>query len=241
MKKLTTENLHNGARDIVQRVSKRSSAVVSPVSAQPRRMTQEERSTATRDALINAAIAFFAEVGYAATTTRAIAERAQVSRGALQYHFASWRDLVAAVFDQLQVELTRRFAFDADLSQRNLEQRVEHIVEVYHRMLSSPLRRASLNIWLGVTGDPELRPLIRKTLRASLAAGDRAWRRIFADVSIDEEDFRSLRRIVMMAVAGYAVGEGIEPDASWARDSGLLKEMFLRQLTSARAAQGIDT
>jgi hypothetical protein len=35
----------------------------------------------------------------------------------------------------------------------------------------------------------------------------------------------------MMAVAGYAVGEGIEPDASWARDSGLLKEMFLRQLT----------
>lgn len=222
MKKVTIEDVRNGARDAsAQQIGKRSSAAASPAPAQPRRMTQEEPSTATRDALINAAIAISAEVGYAATTTRAIAQRAQVSRGALQYHFPSWRDLVAAVFERLQVELGRRFTFASDLSQRGLEQRVEHIVEVYHRMLSSPFRRASLNIWLRVTGDPELCSIIRKTLRASLAADDRAWRRIFADVDIDEEDFRSLRRIVMMAVAGYAVGEGIKPDASWARDSGL--------------------
>ncbi len=203
-------------------------------------MTQEERSTATRDALTGAAIAIFAEVGYASTTTRAIAQRARVSRGALQYHFPSWRDLVAAVFEQLQSELQRQFKFDAGLRHQNLEQRVEDIVEIYHRMLSSPFRRASLNIWLGVTGDSELRPIIRKTMRANLAAGDRAWRTIFADIDVDEEDFRSLRRIVMMAVAGYAVGEGIEPDASWARDSGLLKEMFMRQLTSARSRHPSD-
>jgi AcrR family transcriptional regulator len=207
-----------------------------PARARPRRMTQEERSAATRDALTNAAIGFFAEVGYAATTTRAIAQRARVSRGALQYHFPSWRDLVAATFEQLQSELARRFRFDMSIRAKPLEQRIDHIVEIYHQMLSSPFRRASLNIWLGVTGDPELRPVIRKMLRASLTAGNRAWRKVFADVEIDETDFRSLCRIVIMAVAGYAVGEGIEPDASWARDSGLLKEMFLRQLTSGRTA-----
>jgi hypothetical protein len=79
---------------------------------------------------------------------------------------------VAAVFEQPQYELARRFTFDANLSTQSLGRRVEHIVEIYHRMLSSPFRGAALNIWLGVTGDPELRPIIRKTLRANLAAGD---------------------------------------------------------------------
>ena len=122
--------------------------------ARLRRMTQEERSAATRDALTGAAIAIFAEVGYAATTARAIAQRAGVSRGALQYHFPSWRELVAAVFDQLQSELRRQFKFAPGLRHQSLEQRVEDLIEIYHRMLSSPFRRASLNIWLGGDGRP---------------------------------------------------------------------------------------
>src|SRR3546814_13069479 len=58
-----------------------------------RRRTQEERSAETRESLVAAAIEVLAEVGYVAATTAAIAERASVSRGAIQYHFESKTDL----------------------------------------------------------------------------------------------------------------------------------------------------
>jgi AcrR family transcriptional regulator len=218
------------ARDGARGASSRDPRSAVASAPRVRRRTQDERSSATREALLEAAMWMFAKDGYAATTTREIAQRAGVSRGALQYHFTSWSELVTAVFEYFEREMGRRFVFDRTIGSKGLEERVDHVVETYHRLLTSPFRRAALNIWLGISADRELRPLIRKRMRDSLAAGDRALSRIFADVRIDRDDFRSLRRIVMMAVAGYAVSEGIEPDASWVRDSGLVKDIFLRRL-----------
>ena len=44
--------------------------------------------------------------GYAGTTTRAVAERARVSPGALQHHFASKQELVAEAVGYLSSKLT---------------------------------------------------------------------------------------------------------------------------------------
>src|ERR687898_2129886 len=65
------------------------------------RRTQAERSTATRGALLDAAIDCLVDEGYARTTTSRVAERAGLSRGAHLHHFQTRAALVAAAVEQL--------------------------------------------------------------------------------------------------------------------------------------------
>jgi AcrR family transcriptional regulator len=72
--------------------------------------TQAERSEATREALIEAARALFADRGYAAVGTEEIVRAAGVTRGALYHHFDGKRDLFEAVYERIEVELAQRIA-----------------------------------------------------------------------------------------------------------------------------------
>jgi AcrR family transcriptional regulator len=77
-------------------------------ASNPRR-TQSERSETTRGALIAAARRLFAERGYAEVGTEQIAREAGVTRGALYHHFDGKRDLMRAVYEQLEAELSAEF------------------------------------------------------------------------------------------------------------------------------------
>jgi AcrR family transcriptional regulator len=72
---------------------------VSPRLA-PRRSNQQ-RTAEMRARLLEATIACFLELGYAATTTTEVADRAGVSRGAMLHHFPSKEELVLAAVEHL--------------------------------------------------------------------------------------------------------------------------------------------
>lgn len=78
-----------------------------------RRRTQAERSEATREALIAAARALFAEHGYAGVGTEEIVRAAGVTRGALYHHFGGKKDLFEAVYERVERELAERIAAGA--------------------------------------------------------------------------------------------------------------------------------
>jgi AcrR family transcriptional regulator len=80
------------------------------MSSDTEKRTQAERSEATRGALIAAARSLFAERGYADVGTEEIVREAGVSRGALYHHFDDKRDLLGAVYEQLESELAAQFA-----------------------------------------------------------------------------------------------------------------------------------
>ena|SRR5690349_10042349 len=65
------------------------------------RRSQAERSAATREALLDAAIECLIDQGYASTTTNAVAVRAGVSRGAHLHHFQTRTALVGAAVEEL--------------------------------------------------------------------------------------------------------------------------------------------
>jgi AcrR family transcriptional regulator len=75
----------------------------------PRR-SQQERSRATRAALVTSARRLFAERGYAQVPAEEIATAAGVTRGALYHHFADKQQLFRAVFEELEAEVTAEIA-----------------------------------------------------------------------------------------------------------------------------------
>src|SRR5215216_4444765 len=74
----------------------------------------QERSLATRAALLDAAIDCLVDRGYAATTTIETARRAGVSRGAQLHHFPTKAQLLATavehLFDRRRAEFLEAFA-----------------------------------------------------------------------------------------------------------------------------------
>ena len=73
-----------------------------------KRRTQEDRSAATRGALVAAARRLWAARGYAAVGTPEIAAEAGVTRGALYHQFADKAALFLAVADAVEADVTRR-------------------------------------------------------------------------------------------------------------------------------------
>jgi AcrR family transcriptional regulator len=69
-----------------------------------------EQSEATRAALVAAARKLFGKRGYANVGTEEIVRRAGVTRGALYHHFGGKRDLLEAVYEQVEADLTRKIA-----------------------------------------------------------------------------------------------------------------------------------
>jgi AcrR family transcriptional regulator len=72
----------------------------------PRR--QEERSQATRAALVESARRLFAERGYANVPADEVVAAAGVTRGALYHHYGDKQGLFRAVFEEIEREVAER-------------------------------------------------------------------------------------------------------------------------------------
>jgi AcrR family transcriptional regulator len=70
------------------------------------RRRQAERADVTRRRLLSTARALFAERGYDATPVEEILARTGLSKGAFYHHFADKRQLLDAVYEELEKELT---------------------------------------------------------------------------------------------------------------------------------------
>ena len=68
--------------------------------ATPARRTQAERRRETRRVLLQAVADCLLEVGYQRTTLAVIAEKAGLTTGAVQHHFASRSELMQAAIEE---------------------------------------------------------------------------------------------------------------------------------------------
>jgi AcrR family transcriptional regulator len=120
------------------------------------REPRQDRSRATRRRLLEAAVECLASVGWAGTTVAVVAERAGVSRGAAQHHFRTREELVTAAVEygaEVRLEQIRRRL--EDLGARRPS--TLDVLTMLAGLSTSPLFRASLQLWVAASSDPQLR------------------------------------------------------------------------------------
>ncbi|MEU1461260.1 TetR/AcrR family transcriptional regulator [Streptomyces sp. NPDC005706] len=122
-------------------------------TAERDRVPKQDRSRATRQRLLEAAVACLAEHGWAGSTVAVVAERAGVSRGAAQHHFPTREDLFTAaveyVAEQRSTALRELFP-DGPADRRAV---VSAVVGLY----TGPLFRAALHLWVAASDEEQLR------------------------------------------------------------------------------------
>ncbi|MFF8836218.1 TetR/AcrR family transcriptional regulator [Streptomyces sp. NPDC015130] len=119
-------------------------------TAKPDRNPKQDRSRATRQRLLEAAVACLAERGWAGSTVAVVAERAGVSRGAAQHHFPTREDLFTAAVEYVAEERSQALR---TLRTDNREQAVEALVDLF----TGPLFRAALHLWVAASDEAQLR------------------------------------------------------------------------------------
>jgi len=122
-------------------------------------MAVQERSVATRAALLDAAIDCLVERGYAATTTIETARRAGLSRGAQLHHFPTKAELLAAavehLFDRRRAEFLE--AFEAIHPKAD---RLDAALDLLWSMFQGPAFVAWAELWVAARTDPELAAVV---------------------------------------------------------------------------------
>jgi AcrR family transcriptional regulator len=123
-------------------------------TAERDRAPKQDRSRATRQRLLEAAVACLAEHGWAGSTVSVVAERAGVSRGAAQHHFPTREDLFTAAVEYVAEErssaLRELFPGGAADDRRAV---LAAIVGLY----TGPLFRAALHLWVAASDEDQLR------------------------------------------------------------------------------------
>ena len=122
------------------------------------RVPKQDRSRATRQRLLEAAVACLAEHGWAGSTVSVVADRAGVSRGAAQHHFPTREDLFTAAVEYVAEErsLALRALFPHGTGAGDRRAVVEALVDLY----TGPLFRAALHLWVAASNEEQLRPRV---------------------------------------------------------------------------------
>lgn len=184
----------------------------------PRR-TQEERSAAMRQRLLDATVDCLVAHGYAGTTTSQVAQRAGVTRGAQVHHFRTKNDLVAAAVRHLAVRRANT-AFARMESLRQADDVLDAALDLLWQLHQGPMFTATVELWVAARTDPELAEQMRQmepmVTTSVLSFGEALIPQLARDTR-----FRHWIYTVMDAIRGILIsGALFEPDqleAHWRR------------------------
>ena len=159
--------------------------------------------------MIDSAIACISEEGFYRASTNAIAERAGLSWGVIQYHFGSRELLMLAVLE----EGTRRLVGElsaADVAGGSLQERLEEYGDILSRYYADPQYLAFVQVLLNLRRDPrtsaqtlETMTNIAETVEAEL---ERLTRKLFAGSAVRQQ---TRRELVFHVFRGLALSEAM--------------------------------
>lgn len=165
---------------------------------------QAQKSAATRNLIIEAAIKCFVELGYARTTTTAIADKAGLSRGAMLHHFPSKVDIVRAAVEHLHAKRLRAFRRTVQLTPPAGD-RIRANLEAYWQHVRHPMFVAFFELVVAARTDPELAQILRPAQEAFEQEWHRTAREVFPEWNTDDETFDVALDLTRYVLEGMAI------------------------------------
>src|SRR4051812_34462552 len=135
-------------------------ASVTTIGDRAERVPKQDRSRATRQRLLEAAVACLAEHGWSGSTVAVVAERAGVSRGAAQHHFPTREDLFTAAIEHVAEELLLALRERAYALPEAGVPRTRTVVGMIVGVYTGPLFHAALHLWVAAANEERLRPRV---------------------------------------------------------------------------------
>lgn len=201
--------------------------------------TRQERSAETRARILEAVIRSIDDIGFARTTSQRIARCAGLSVGAVQHHFATKDEILAAVLESSLRSLEARFE-DVDVGDAPLVERIEIFVDRAWRHYGSAAFRSTAEILANArnlaAGDPDT-PHAPAILASSRGA-TRLWNRVFAGIDLPARRQREIRRFAFAALTGMANTKRFQPaEAAMSPQLEILKTSLLAVFEQASVVE----
>jgi AcrR family transcriptional regulator len=186
------------------------------VGVSDRRRTQVERRDAMKGKVLAATIDCLVERGYANTSTRHIARRAGVTVGAVQHHYESKAELMAAALQELGERMADEFLADAPAGNSPGE-RIEVVLDRLWAVHRGPLFEAGLELSVAARTDAELRDAMASVAQAFALRIAEGMLQAFPDL-VARPGFAEAVMVGLATLRGLALPAFVEvaaPDDLW--------------------------
>jgi AcrR family transcriptional regulator len=136
--------------------------VIGETATEPPRTTRAEQRAATRQAIVDATVDCLVEDGYAALTTRRVAERAGIAQSTVMHHFESRDALLVEAVSHVALRLADDALASIDLEGLRTPEHREAVFDEAWREFTSPQALAAAQLWAAVWVEPELAPVLQQ-------------------------------------------------------------------------------
>lgn len=188
---------------------------MTPSSPKPAR-TQEERTAATRDRLIDATLDLLLTKGYAGTTTVDIAARAGLTRGALSHHYAGKDELVVEAFDRHLTLVGADIRSYAGLVRAGSLSLSDFIDRVW-TIMSGRFFMLTLEEITAARHNDYLRVQLMKRTQLFHEQLDAIWRHFFAGTGLDAMEVEVMLNATLCLLRGMGVQTVLRDDPVYYR------------------------
>lgn len=170
----------------------------------PRRRTQEERSAATREKVIQAAIDCIVEEGLHNTTAARLVERSGVTWGAIAHQFGDKDSVLFAVVEH-NAAMYRRFLDDAlRRAQSTIENRVATLLDVTWKHINEPWAFAFNELVVHNRASPDTK-IAALTEQLSTHWVKLVWDEYFGEFGIPPAKLDTSRNLALATLQGLSM------------------------------------
>lgn len=190
---------------------------------------QAERSTMTRQRIIQAAVEIISKSGFKKASMGQIAAAAGVTTGAIQHHFGDKAGILFAVIELSFSQLAARLSTTI-IESENLEDRVARFIEVLWEKYQTPLFWTSLEIMMNMKNDSVFTEKMKKHMDHILLLIDRMWMGTFWDTPAPREHHVAAQRFLFNTINGLAIAKLAAPAVNETKTTFILLKTTITQL-----------
>lgn len=203
----------------------------------PGRRTQEERSAATRKAILEAATERLIAEGLDGVTVAAVAKGAGVSSGALLHHYTSKLELILALTTYLSLQARDEVVLSVDPDASPAE-RVAVMVDTLMAATHDDRTRAQLELHTAARTDPHLAEEILVLNAESAGTYMTLLGQVFGDAPVPDERKIAAMELAVFAALGHSLLtiSGTDP-AIDERLADSIRRVVLGEIAAAESAE----